>query len=114
MIATLMVMCSFGLIETGRGLYLYNKLSHVADKASRMVLAWPDTTERVLSDEVLADFARDEPLPAITIQAGSTGSGTSEVKFRTVTISAAFVPLVPSLLGDRITMRTSRRIPLVP
>jgi hypothetical protein len=64
MIALPMMMTLLGLIEFGRGLYLYNRISHVADLATRRVLTHPDTADQVLTDQISAEFSRHEAAPS--------------------------------------------------
>ncbi len=114
MIALPMMMTLLGLIEFGRGLYLYNRISHVADLATRRVLTHPDTADQVLTDQISAEFSRHEAAPVITIASGSVGTGTSATRVRTITISSTFIFLVPTLTTDRVVLQMSRRVPLIP
>lgn len=112
-IGMVMIILSLGLIEFGRGFYLYNKLSFAVDLAARMVLTKPEIADQALKDEVSAAFTGEKPSPVVTITSGSTGTGTSLIKFKTIVISLPFRPLVPNIVRDTINLRVSRRIPII-
>jgi Flp pilus assembly protein TadG len=110
-----MIVISLALIEFGRGLYLYNKISYAVDRAARRGLTHPNVTDQVLKDEILSAFTSAEANPNVAIASEISQPGTSEeVKFRTVTVEIPFKPLVPGLMTDTINMSAARRIPKIP
>ena len=104
----------FGLVELGRGLYLYNKISYVIDLASRSVLTRPDITDQLLSDEISRAFTGEATSPNVTITPGSSGTGNDALNFKIIVISIPFKPLIPGLINDPITLRIARRAPILP
>lgn len=108
-----LIMVLFGIIEFGRGLYLFNKVSYAADRAARMVLVKPETDDQALKDQILTLFEGEGPAPSVTIGA-KTVDPASSVESKTISISLPFEPIIPGLLNNAFNMTVIRRVPMLP
>ncbi len=107
-IAMGMITLSLGLIEFGRGFYMYNKLSQAADLAAREVLKAPVITDDVLRGRIFEAFEDGEKAQLVV---GLTPKQTvNGVDFRTVVIKLPFAPLIPGLTSTAINLSITRRL----
>ncbi len=114
LIGTVMIVASLGIMEVGRGFYLYNRLAHAADLAARKVLTKPDITDGAVLSEIIDAFTGEETTLKVAISSASSGTGSSIVKFKIVEITLIFKPLIPQLISDAIDLRVVRRVPMIP
>jgi TadE-like protein len=129
-IAMAMVMLILGIIEFGRGFYLYNKVSYAVDHAARKGLMNFGTEDQKLIDEILAQFptklpesAEEAPLnqirPKVTITLDKKTitfkEGEKEVvevlEYKMVLVQILFKPLIPNLLQREFIITVERLIP---
>jgi Flp pilus assembly protein TadG len=120
MIGTVLITLIAGLIEFGRGLSLYNRISFAVDQAARVALTQlkpnDDSTngDDLMKGEIQKVFQGVTPAPTITIEDGTSGSGANLVNFKTITVSSPFNPIVPGFISPTITLKTVRRVPVLP
>jgi len=120
LIALPMLLLFFGIIEFGRGLYLYNRISFAVDRAVRIGITHPNSTDQQLTDEVLAEFVASgaasgpetlsDVRPTVEITLVDVPSGPD---FRVLSARMLFKPLIPDLLDKQFTLGVSRRIPKI-
>ena len=103
-IAMVMILVCVGMIEFGRGLYIYNEIAYAADKGARKILidntAADADVENAIRDAFRAGNSELEITPGVVGE------------FRTIEIIYRFNLLIPSLGGDSISLRLNRQIPL--
>jgi Flp pilus assembly protein TadG len=109
-IGLLLIASSVGLVDLGRGLYLYNKMSGSVEHAARRSLI-VDTTDEQLTALIL------EPFPSTSSTSGDTPDGipkvtvTTAAEFRLVEVGMSFTPIVPAFFNDKFDMKIARRFP---
>lgn len=112
-ISMAMIVFIFGIIEFGRALYLYNRMSYGVDRAARTALTKPAISDQSLKDEIIAAFSSENLLPNVTIGAKTPDPKTS-VEYKTVVVTLPFKPLIPGLVSTTINMNATRRVPIIP
>lgn len=120
LIALPMLLLILGTIEFGRGLYLYNRISYAVDRAVRIGITQPGSTDQQLTDEVLAEFATSgtesgsgtlsDVHPTVEITFVDVPSG---LDFKVLSARMLFKPLIPDLLDKQFTLGVTRRIPKI-
>ncbi len=109
-IGLLLIAGSVGLVDLGRGLYLYNKMSGSVEHAARRSLI-VETTDEQLTALIL------EPFPSTSGTSGDTPDGipkvtvTTQAEFRLVEVGMSFTPIVPAFFKDKFDMKIARRFP---
>lgn len=125
-----MIMLVLGIIEFGRGFYLYNKISFALDHAARKGLMEFNLEDQKLIDEILGQFppklpssgeeeSLSEDRPKVTIKLDEkivvSKQGEKEVvevlKYRKVSVRLLFRPLIPNILQSEIVINVERLIP---
>ena len=107
-IAMVMILVCVGMIEFGRGLYIYNQIAYAADKGARVILINNTAADTDVEIAIRDAFGAGNS-ELIEITPGVVGT-----EFRTIEIIYSFNLLIPSLGGDSISLRLNRQIPLTP
>lgn len=105
-IAMVMILVCVGMIEFGRGLYIYNEIAYAADNGARVILI-NNTAPDADVENAIRDAFRAGNNELLEITPGVVGT-----EFRTIAIIYTFNLLIPSLGGDSISLRLNRQIPL--
>ena len=107
-IAMVMILVCVGMIEFGRGLYIYNQIAYAADKGARVILINNTAADTDVEIAIRDAFGAGNS-ELIEITPGVVGT-----EFRTIEIIYSLNLLIPSLGGDSISLRLNRQIPLTP
>jgi hypothetical protein len=118
-IGMVLVTLAVGVMEFGRGFYIYNKLSYTADLGERIILMAPDSTKDALVSAISGHFSRsDQAFVVVDLASGkevivdSPSGRESYVYHKTLAITFPFQLLVPGLISRTINLKVERRIPL--
>lgn len=103
-ISLVMILVCLAVIEFGRGLYVRNQLSYVADYAARMILL--DIPDSDLEAEIRERFHGGAP-ERLEIALPPVEDG-----FRAIQLSYPFTLLIPGVVGEPITVSVERRVPV--
>lgn len=109
-VATILMMVTFGVIEFGRGLNVRNQLSLAADYGARKILIDTQISDGSIESEIRSAFAA--PAPAL-LQVTIGTETVDGLQFRTVTLSYPFTLLIPGVLSKAIDLRVARRAPVI-
>lgn len=104
-ISWVLILVCLGVIEFGRGFYLRNQLSYVADCAAREILLKSNISDDELEEKVrlrCPGTPEDLAIPPTSVASG----------FRTFTLSLPFTLLVPGLASDSISISVVRHVPV--
>lgn len=104
-IAMVVILVCVGMIEVGRGLYVYNEIAYAADVGARKILLKNTITDANLKTAIRDAFRFGDPNLLVI----NSGVGSD---FRTIDISYPFNLLIPARGGHQIRLRLSRQIPL--
>lgn len=109
-IATILILVTFGVIEFGRGLNVRNQLSLAADYGARTILIDKKISDSALVSEIRSAFAAAAP----TLLQVTIGTETVDgLQFRTVTLSYPLTLLIPAFSTGLIDLRLIRRTPVI-
>ncbi|HEX2257239.1 MAG TPA: TadE/TadG family type IV pilus assembly protein [Afifellaceae bacterium] len=100
-VGSALIFVCLGTIEFGRGFYLRNQLSYVADCATRQILLKPEILDAEL-DEQVRERCPGTPANLPPFQT------TEENGFRTVTLRQDFTPVLPV---EAIQISVERQVP---
>lgn len=112
-IGLLLIAGSIAIVDLGRALYLYNKISSAIERAARQSLV-SSITDDELTSLIL------QPFPNAASGTGSdTVDGiprvavTTQSEFRLVQVDVSFTLLVPVFVKDKFDMNITRRFPKI-
>ncbi len=108
LIGLLLFTVTIAIIEAGRVLFMINEISHVADRASRVVLLNFNVAESELVD-VVRDKSRLAGLVSADITLASPEPPVSAT-FRNVAVSYPFSPILSGFGVDAVTLSTDRQV----
>lgn len=110
LIGFVMIVVTLGAIEFGRALYLRNNLSFAADRAARRGLIDQKATTVQLENEARLAFSGGDPARLTISIVSETVDG---VPVQTISLAHSIKLLIPGLTTREISMRASRRIPVL-
>lgn len=107
-IGMMLFLSTIGLIEVGRALFMFNELSHAADRAARRVMLEPVMSE----GELLASVRTDQHLTSLQPEKVLVTSPVppASAPFRRVALSYDFTPMISGLTIGAVTLSTDRQI----
>jgi Flp pilus assembly protein TadG len=110
LIGLVMIVVTLGAIEFGRALYLRNNLSYAADRAARRGLIDKTATTVQLENEARSAFSgRDPALLKVSIDSETVDG----IPVQTISLTHGIKLLIPGLTTQELSMRVSRRIPVL-
>ena len=107
-IGMMLFFSTIGLVEVGRALFMFNELSHAADRAARRVMLEPAVTE----GELLAAVRTDRLLTSLKPEKVGVSSAVpaASAPFRHVALSYEFSPIISGFTIGSVTLSTDRQI----
>lgn len=111
LVATPLVMFTFGITEIGRALFMQQNLAYATDIAARMLYINPNTPVATLRAAVLDElFLGDSDHLTVTRNSGSAVSGTTRFMAIDLTVDYDFESVVPGIITDQFTMHHARKV----
>ncbi|MEA2984019.1 MAG: hypothetical protein QOD94_273 [Alphaproteobacteria bacterium] len=108
-VSVALVFVSLGIIEFGRALSVRTELSFLADIAARQILNDSSVSDDEVDGKVRAAFTSSRP-ELLELDFGTEVIDGSQ--FRTISIRYPFIPLIPQLASNAITLRVEERVPV--
>ncbi|MEN8660215.1 TadE/TadG family type IV pilus assembly protein [Marivita sp.] len=111
LIATPLLMFTFGITEIGRALFMQQQLSYATDAAARELYIAPDTDSASLSAQILEDlFLGDPARLTVLIGAPTASGGANSVGSVHLSVSYDYQSIVPELVTDQISLSFERTV----
>lgn len=111
LLATPLLMFTFGITEIGRALFLQQQLSFAADAAARELYIVPDIASATLSTQIVDSLFLGDPA-RLTVTIGEATAAPGIIKFETIHLTVAydFQSLLPELVIDQIPLSFERTV----
>lgn len=111
LIATPLLMFTFGIIEIGRLLFMQQQLTYATDAAARQLYIAPNTPSATLSSAIVDDLFLGDPLRlTVTVGTVAAQAGTSSFQTIRLTVDYDFQSVVPKLVIDAVPLSFERTV----
>ena len=110
-VASLFLMLTLGLIDLGRGVWIYNTLAHVARDGARYAIVHGSRSNNPATPETITDIVKDRSTLQNVVVTPSWDPDNNQGSAVQVTAQYDFQPLLPALLGiDHIPLSATARM----
>lgn len=111
LVATPLLMFTFGITEIGRAVFMQQSLSHATDAAARALYIDPDRTVAAIKADILEDLLLAVPANLeVTVGAVTDAAGTSSFRTIQLDVRYEFRSVMPDWITDRIPLSFRRRV----